>query len=494
MSDQLSHIDKRTTANRLQESELRRTAVFIDGNWIEPPDGRTIDVVDCYTETAFAEGPTVSVDEVDRAVTAAATAGSGWAHTPRSVRASMLQRVRECLDERVDRIAEAWAREAGMPIAVGRRSTAGLAFAVLDEMIDILERPHVEERLDRTIVAQEPVGVVAAITPWNYPMSQIAIKTASALAAGCTVVAKPSEVAPLSAFLFADAVADADLPPGVFNLIAGEGHDVGQALASHPLVDAISFTGSTATGRHLMRTASDRIARVTLELGGKSAMVVLDEESLEAAVARTMSSCFMNNGQTCTALTRLVVPERLVDEAAGMAAAIANSQILGDPLDEATTMGPLVSATQRERVRHYIRHGIQEGAQLILGGADAPEGLNHGYFVAPTIFSHVATDMQIAQEEIFGPVLCVLGHSGSDHAVAIANGTRYGLAGSVWGTDASEALRVGRAIRAGTVSVNGGAFNPRAPYGGLRQSGLGRELGRWGMDEFTEPRAISVGD
>lgn len=470
---------------------LVRRRIFLDGRWVDPFDSKPIEVTDCFTEARLGEAPGVGGDDVGRAVDAGRRAWSRWASTPRVERARLLGRVRDNLASRVDVIAQVWAREAGMPIAAGRPSTAGLAFAVLDEMIEILSAPHAEERIGSTIVVEEPVGLVAAITPWNYPMSQLAIKTASALAAGCTVVAKPSEIAPFGAFFFADAVAEADLPPGVFNLVAGSGRPVGEVLASDPRVDAISFTGSTATGRRLMEIAAGRIARVTLELGGKSASVVLDEGHLEEAVTATMASCFRNNGQTCTSLTRLVVPHPLVDRAATMAAEIAASQRLGDPSDHSTTIGPLVSSAQRDRVRHFIESGIAEGAELVIGGSGAPPGLERGYFVQPTVFANVEPQSTIAQEEIFGPVLSVIGHAGTDDAIAIANGTRYGLAGAVFGPD-DEALAVARSIRAGFVSVNGGAFNSRAPYGGLGQSGLGRELGRWGMEEFVELRAVSL--
>jgi acyl-CoA reductase-like NAD-dependent aldehyde dehydrogenase len=332
---------------------------------------------------------------------------------------------------------------------------------------------------------------VGAITPWNYPLHQIAAKVAPALAAGCTVVLKPSEVAPLNAYVLAEVIHDVGLPPGVFNLVAG-GAAVGEAIASHPGVDMVSFTGSTRAGRRVSELASQTVKRVALELGGKSANVILEDANLEKAVATGVTMCYLNSGQTCSALTRMLVPRSRLADVEAIATREAEAATPGDPFADGTRLGPLVSAVQRDRVRSYIQKGIDEGAKLLTGGTDAPEGLEKGYFVRPTVFSEVRRDMTIAQEEIFGPVLSILPYDTEEEAIAIANDSSYGLAGAVWAEDPERAKQVARRIRTGQVDINGGSFNPLAPFGGFKQSGHGRELGRFGLEEFLEIKSLQL--
>jgi acyl-CoA reductase-like NAD-dependent aldehyde dehydrogenase len=339
---------------------------------------------------------------------------------------------------------------------------------------------------------REAVGVVGCITPWNYPLHQIAAKVAPAMAAGCAVVLKPSDVAPLNAFLLAEVIHDAGVPKGVFNLVSGAGVVVGEAIASHPDVDMISFTGSTRAGRRVSELASKTVKRVALELGGKSPNVILEDADFERAVKNGVQKCMLNSGQTCSALTRMIVPRSRLAETEALAKATAEAYRLGDPLTKGTTLGPLVSAKQRDSVRAYIETGAEEGARLVTGGAEPPEGLEQGYFVKPTIFSEVQSDMRIAQEEIFGPVLVILPYDTEDEAVRIANDTIYGLAGGVWSGDVEHARQVARQIRTGQVEINGGAFNPLAPFGGYKQSGHGRELGKYGLEEFLTVKAMQL--
>jgi acyl-CoA reductase-like NAD-dependent aldehyde dehydrogenase len=349
-----------------------------------------------------------------------------------------------------------------------------------------------EEQLGNSLIVREPVGVVGAITPWNYPLHQIAAKVAPALAAGCTVVLKPSQVAPLNAVLLADVLDELGLPAGVFNLVTGRGSVVGEALAAHPDVDMISFTGSTEAGRRVSEVAAGTVKRVALELGGKSPNVILEDADFQRAIADGVSKCFLNSGQTCSALTRMLVPRSRLAEAEQIAGAVAERFTPGDPFEPETTLGPLVSEDQRERVRVYIRKGAEEGAELLTGGAEPPEGLEHGYFVRPTVFSGVTPEMTIAQEEIFGPVLAVMPYEDEDDAVRIANDSVYGLAGGVWSADDEHAKRIAKRIRTGQLEINGGAFNPVAPFGGYKQSGHGRELGRFGLEEFLQVKSLQL--
>jgi aldehyde dehydrogenase (NAD+) len=389
------------------------------------------------------------------------------------------------LASRAADIARTVGLELGAPLKIATSIQAGLPLAVLRSYADLALAPQADETIGNSLILHEPVGVVGAITPWNYPLHQVVAKVAAALAAGCTVVLKPSELTPLVAYLLFDAADEAGLPPGVLNLVTGTGPVVGAALAGHPDVDMVSFTGSTRTGRAIAHAAADRIARVALELGGKSANVILDDADLSRAVKVGVGNAFLNSGQTCTAWTRMLVDRSRYDEAVSIAAATAAGYRTGDPFDEATRLGPLVSASQRERVRGFLSRA---GARLVAGGLDAPVP-DRGHFVAPTVFADVSPDSELAQEEIFGPVLSIIPFDGDDEAVAIANNSRYGLAGGVWGSD-DRALAVARRMRTGAVEVNGGAFNPVAPFGGYKQSGIGRELGRYGLAEFQQTKAV----
>jgi aldehyde dehydrogenase (NAD+) len=352
-----------------------------------------------------------------------------------------------------------------------------------------------EEEIGNSIVVREPFGVVGCISPWNYPLHQIALKVAPALAAGNTVVVKPSEVAPINAFILAEIVHDAGLPPGVFNLVTGVGPVVGEAIAAHPDVDMVSFTGSTRAGKRVAEVASQNVKKVSLELGGKSPNVILDDlddEGFTKAVAAGVGKCFLNSGQTCTALTRMLVPRARLAQAEQIAAAAASKFTVGDPFDPASRLGPLVSAVQRDRVRGFIQTGIDEGATLVTGGTASPEGLTAGFFVQPTIFSNVTPDMTIAREEIFGPVLSIIPYDTEEEAIRIANDTIYGLAAGVWSATPERAKQVARRLKAGQVEVNGGSFNPAAPFGGYKQSGLGREAGKFGLEEFCEVKSMQL--
>ena len=379
-----------------------------------------------------------------------------------------------------------------MPINLSTMIQAGLPIMTFGSMGQLLDTFPFEEQVGNSLIVREPVGVVGAITPWNYPLHQIAAKAAPAMAAGCTVVLKPSEVAPLNAFILAEVIDEAGLPPGVFNLVAGTGPVVGEAIAAHPDVDMVSFTGSTRAGRRVSELASRTVKRVALELGGKSPNVILEDADLGQAVPDGVAKAFLNSGQTCSALTRMIVPRDKLPEVEQLAVQAAETYTPGDPFSGDTRLGPLVSATQRERVRGYIQKGIDEGAKLLTGGVDAPEGLDKGYFVRPTVFSEVDPDSTIAQEEIFGPVLSIIPFDNEAEAVEIANNTVYGLAGGVWSGDADRAKGVARQLRTGQVEVNGGSFNAMAPFGGYKQSGHGRELGKFGLEEYLEVKSLQL--
>ncbi len=471
---------------------IERNRLFIDGRWVEPVGRNRIDVLCPADGSLFAQIPEGTAADADAAVTAARRAFTVWAETPVAERAAHLQRIHEGLKARAGEIGETISREMGMPLKLSQRIQAGSPIAVFSYYAGLLAAFPFEERVGNSLVLREPVGVVAAITPWNYPLHQVSLKVAPALAAGCTVVLKPSELAPLNAFILAEVIEAAGLPAGVFNLVTGYGPVVGEALAVHREVDMISFTGSTAAGRRVSELAAGTIKRVALELGGKSAAIVLDDADLAAAVKGTLATCCVNCGQTCSAHTRLLVPEARYAEAAQLAVTIANGYRPGDPLAEGTTLGPLVSARQRERVLGYIRKGIEEGAELLAGGVEPPAGLEAGCFVRPTVFGRVRPGSTLEQEEVFGPVLSIITYRNEDEAVRIANDTSYGLAGGVWSASEERALRVARRMRTGQVDINGAPFNLQAPFGGYRQSGNGRELGRYGLEEFLEYKAIQL--
>jgi acyl-CoA reductase-like NAD-dependent aldehyde dehydrogenase len=472
---------------------LVRDKLFIGGRWVAPSARETIDVHNAGNGEVMGRIPAGGEKDVDAAVAAARGALEGWSRTPPEKRAEYLDKVSAALKARADELAKTIAQEVGMPLKMAGRIQAGLPIANFANFAKILKDFKFEERVGNSLVVREPVGVVGAITPWNYPLHQIALKVAPALAAGCTVVLKPSEIAPFNAFVLAEAMESAGLPAGVFNLVTGFGTPAGEALVKHPGVDMISFTGSTRAGKRISELAAQSVKRVALELGGKSASVILDDADLAAAVKGTLNGCYLNSGQTCTALTRMLVSEAQYPEAARLAAEAARGFGVGDPLAEGTKLGPLTSQAQLERVRAYIRKGQQEGAELLTGGAEAPEGVPAGgYYVKPTVFGKVKNSMTIAQEEIFGPVLSIIPSKDVADAIRIANDSPYGLAGAVWSKDEARAQRVARRIRAGQIDINGGAFNMNAPFGGFKQSGHGREAGVYGLEEFLEYKSLQL--
>jgi aldehyde dehydrogenase (NAD+) len=469
-----------------------RNRLYVDGGWVAASGGEGIPVENPATEEVLATVPAATATDVDRAVLAARRAFPAWAATSRRERAEYLQRLLDGLTKRAEDIGETITRDVGTPLRVATRIQAGLPQTDVATYVDLLGQEETDERVGNSLVVREPAGVVAAITPWNYPLHQVTCKLAPALAAGCTVVIKPSEVAPLSVYQLFDAIDEAGLPAGVVNLVSGYGPVVGEALATHPEVDVVSFTGSVRAGSRVAELAAKSIKRVTLELGGKSANVILDDADLETAVKVGVSNAFLNGGQTCTAWTRMLVPAGRQEDALELAKRFAEGFRTGDPLDPATKLGPMVSRAQRDRVRGFIERGIEEGARLVTGGAEAPEGREAGYFVAPTVFGQVHPDSTLAQEEIFGPVLSVLPYRDEADALAIANNSRYGLHGAVWSADQDRAVRFARGVRTGQIDVNGGAYNPLAPFGGYKQSGIGREMGRLALDEFTEVKSIQL--
>ena len=464
---------------------------YIGGNWTSSASDLAIDVLNPATEQVIDQVPAGHEADVDEAVRAAAAALPSWSATSPADRAGWLAAARALLEQRADSVAATITADVGSPVSFARKVQVGTPLAVLASYVDLVASYNFGgDRVGNSLIVREPVGVVGAITPWNYPLHQVVAKVAAALAAGCTVVLKPSEVAPLAAYELADIFHETGLPAGVFNLVSGTGPVTGAAIAGHPGIDAVSFTGSAAAGRRVAEAAAATVKRVTLELGGKSANVILPDADLATAVKVGVAKAFTNSGQTCNALTRMLVHEDAYDEAVGHAAKNAERYLTGDPLAEGIRLGPLVSAAQRDRVRGFIEQGLTEGARMVVGGPQAPAGLDHGFFVQPTVFADVRPDMTIAQEEIFGPVLSVLGYSSEEEAVQIANGTRYGLAASVWSADQDHAVSVARKLRAGQVEVNGGAFNVVAPFGGFGQSGYGRELGVAGLEEFLEVKAL----
>jgi acyl-CoA reductase-like NAD-dependent aldehyde dehydrogenase len=466
--------------------------LYIDGAWVDPAGKGTIDVVNAATEEVMGRIPEGTPADVDRAVAAAKAAFDAWSQTSVEDRAKLMQRIHEGLQARTMDIATTVAQEVGMPLPLSTMIQAGLPTMTFGFISQIVAEFPFEEQVGNSLVVREPIGVVGCITPWNYPLHQIAAKVAPALAAGNTVVLKPSEVAPLNAFILAEIIHDVGLPAGVFNLVSGTGPVVGEAIAAHPDVDMVSFTGSTRAGRRVSELASATVKRVTVELGGKSPNVILEDADLERAVQTGVGNSFLNSGQTCSAHTRMLVPRSRYDEAVEIAKKTAETFTVGDPLGGEAKLGPLVSSTQQERVRNYIRKGIEEGARLVTGGPEQPEGLEKGYYVKPTVFADVRNDMTIAQEEIFGPVLSIIPFEDEEDAVRIANDTIYGLAAGVWSGDQERAKRVASRIRAGQVDINGGNFNPMAPFGGYKQSGHGRELGKFGLEEFLQTKSLQL--
>ena len=471
---------------------ITRDCNFIKGGWQRASGTENFEVTDSTTEEIIGTVTAATSGDADAAVAAARAAFPEWSALPPGERAGYLQRAAEGLQSRQSDIAVLVSREVGMPFAYSNVIQAGLPVLSFVSMAELALNFPFQERVNNSLVLREPIGVAVAITPWNYPLHQIAAKVAPALAAGCTVVLKPSEVAPLNAYILAEVLDSIGLPPGVFNLLTGTGAEVGETLVAHPEVDMVSFTGSTGAGRRIGAVAAQTIKRVSLELGGKSPLIILDDADLVAAVGAGLTGCFLNSGQTCIALSRMIVPRSRLAEVEAIAQAGTESIVVGSPFEATTMMGPLVSALQRDRVVNYIEQGIAEGAKLIAGGPTPPDGLDRGYFVRPTVFSQTTPDMAIVKEEIFGPVLVIQAYDDEDEAVALANDTIFGLNSAVRSADVDRAIAVGRRIRAGQVQINDGAFNICAPFGGYGQSGNGREFGRWGLEEFLETKSMQL--
>ena len=469
-----------------------KDAFFVDGQWVPAQGHDPIAVVNPATEEQVASVPSGTEQDVDAAVAAAKAAFPSWAATPPDQRAALLNAAADALEARTDEIAALITSEMGTPLGFSKVVQVGNPVRVLRSYATILAEYSFEEQIANSLVVKEPIGVVGAITPWNYPLHQVVAKVAAALAAGCTVVLKPSEVAPLSAYALAEVFSSVGLPAGVFNLVTGLGPVVGEALAKHPDVDMVSFTGSTAAGKRVMAVAADTVKKVSLELGGKSAFVVLDDADLGKAVKIGLANCFINGGQTCTAWTRMLVPADRYDETLELVKEAAAKYPVGDPTDEGSRIGPLANANQYKKVVGYIEQAVADGATVVVGGAERPAGLDRGYYVQPTVLAGVQPGSRVEQEEVFGPVLAVLPYTSEDEAVEIANGTPYGLSGGVFSGDQERAVAVARRLRTGMVDVNGGRFNPLAPFGGYKQSGNGRELGEYGLEEFLEVKSLQL--
>ncbi|WP_055478156.1 aldehyde dehydrogenase family protein [Sphaerimonospora mesophila] len=465
--------------------------LYMNGAWVSSASGEGVDVVNPATEEIVDKVPAGSPGDVDAAVAAARAAFPPWSSTAPAERARLLAAAAGLLRERADRIAATIAADMGAPLALALKVQTLMPIGVLESYAELAGRYDFDAgRVGNSLIVREPVGVVGAITPWNYPLHQIVCKVAPALAAGCTVVLKPSEVAPLAAYAFADVLHEVGLPPGVFNMVSGYGPVVGEAIAGHPDVDMVSFTGSTRAGRRVAGLAAETVKRVALELGGKSANVIMPDADLETAVKAGVAGAYVNAGQTCSALSRMLVHWDSYDEAVRLAVGFARKYAPGDPFAEGTRLGPLVSAAQRDRVIRYLNLGQEEGARLVLGSMDNP--MERGFYVEPAVFAGVSPGMRIEQEEIFGPVLSIIPFGTEDEAVEIANGTPYGLSGAVWAGTEEKALALARRLRTGQVAVNGGRFNPLAPFGGYKRSGVGRELGEPGLEEYLEIKAIQT--
>ncbi len=471
---------------------LEHKNLYMDGAWRRSSGDEVTEVVNPATEQVIAIVPAATPEDVDAAVAAARAALPEWSRKPALERKDFLDRLHRALVERADEIATTVTAEMGAPRKLSSSVQAGLPIAVAESYARLLETYDFEERVGTSLVVKEPIGVVAAITPWNYPLHQVVAKVAAALAAGCTVVLKPSEVTPLNAYVLAEIVDAIGLPAGVFNLVPGTGPVAGEALVGHPDVDMVSFTGSTRAGKRIGELAAATVKKVALELGGKSANVILPDADLDSAVRDGVANVLSNSGQTCTAWTRMLVHRDAYERAVELARAAAESTVVGDPTDEGTQIGPVASAAQRDRVRAYITEGVRQGARLVTGGVEPPAGLSTGYYVRPTVFADVTEDMTIAQEEVFGPVIVLIPYADEEEALRIANNSVYGLSGAVFSADEERAVAFARRLDTGMVHINGARLNLLAPFGGYKQSGNGRELGVHGLEEFLQPKALQL--
>ncbi|MDH5737149.1 MAG: aldehyde dehydrogenase family protein [Gammaproteobacteria bacterium] len=465
---------------------------YINGEWVDPVSPARLDVINPSTEEPFATISMGSKADVDKAVAAATAAFDSWSQTSVSERVEMFGAILGEYQKRYEDIVTAISTEMGAPTGLSKAAQAATGLAHFSTMMEILKNYAFEEKRGAYLLRKEAVGVCGLITPWNWPINQISCKVAPALAAGCTMVLKPSEVAPVNAIILAEVLHDAGVPPGVFNLVNGDGPGVGEAMSSHPDIHMMSFTGSTRAGVLVAKAAADTVKRVSQELGGKSANIVLEDADLQVAVSSGVQACFTNSGQSCNAPTRMLVPGKSHDKALEIAKAAAEQIKVGDPFAEGTVMGPVVSEVQYEKIQGLIQKGIDEGATLVTGGTGRPDGLNVGYYVKPTIFGHVTNDMTIAREEVFGPVLSILPYESEEEAIAIANDTPYGLSGYVQSGDVDHARKVAARIRSGNVHINGSGPDFGAPFGGYKQSGNGREWGELGFEEFLETKAVFV--
>jgi len=468
---------------------IERNQILVNGKWVESSGDGVLTVINPATEEPLATVPRGSAEDVDHAARAAADAFPSWSRTSVEERVELLGRIVRLLEARSEEITRAIVSEVGEPATIAASHQTSAAISNLANTVASLPEIVWDEQVGNTNVHRAPAGVVGAITPWNVPLLMITMKVGAALAAGCTVVLKGTEVAPLSSFIFAEAAVEAGLPDGVFNLVSGSGPEVGEAIVTHPLVDMVSLTGSVRAGRRVMELAAGSIKRVALELGGKSANIILDDADVERAVSVGVEDAFRNSGQVCGGLTRALVPRNRLADAEDIAAAGARSYVLGDPFDPATTLGPVVTEAQRDRVRGYIRHGVEEGARMITGGPEAPDGLPRGYFVRPTVFSGDNSN-RIAREEIFGPVVVITPFDDETDAIRMANDSSYGLAAAIWCADPERARAIATRVRAGRIRINGSPINQRAPHGGFKLSGIGRENGRYGIEEFLEYQSI----
>ncbi|MEN9509306.1 MAG: hypothetical protein RLZZ621_1869, partial [Gemmatimonadota bacterium] len=480
------HLDQQEAASVMTD----HLKFYIDGQWVDPIGTATLDVINPATEESIGRIAMGNAEDVNRAVSAARRAFESFSRTSKAERIALLERIIEVYKKRIPDLAAAISDEMGAPLKLAGAAQAPSGLGHFMSTLDVLRAYEFEEDIGTSHVIREPVGVCGLITPWNWPINQIACKVAPALAVGCTMVLKPSEVAPVNAIIFAEILHEAGVPAGVFNLVNGDGPSVGAVLSSHPDVDMMSFTGSTRAGIEVARNAAGTVKRVAQELGGKSANIILDDAEFPKAVARDVFGMCMNSGQSCNAPTRMLVPNARMDEAAAIGRAAAAQIKVGDPRAADTVIGPVVSKVQFEKIQKLIEQGIAEGARLEIGGPGRPDGLNRGYYIRPTVFSHVRNDMTIAREEIFGPVLSLIGYEDDEDAIRIANDTVYGLSGYVSSGDPERAKQVARRLRTGNVHLNGAPVDNKAPFGGYKQSGNGREWGIYGLEEFLEVKAI----